>query len=61
MRDLRMGHFCKREFYEGNLEGGLLYWGPRKICEVRLCKWASVPIGASLLGKREKRSFPRVF
>jgi len=26
---------CK-EFYYGDLEGGLLYWGPRKIRQVRL-------------------------
>jgi hypothetical protein len=24
------------ELYEGNLEGGLLYWGPRRIYQVRL-------------------------
>jgi len=30
---------------KGNLEGALLYWGPRRICQVRTWKWASVPIG----------------
>ena len=23
---------CNRGLHEGDLEGGLLYWGPRKIC-----------------------------
>jgi len=31
-RDLGMEHFSPRELYGGNLEGGLLYWGTRKIC-----------------------------
>jgi len=35
----------------GNLQGGLLYWGPRKICQVRLWKWASVSIGVPFWGK----------
>ena len=31
--------------YEGKLEGGLLYWGPR-----RFWKWVSVSIGALFSG-----------
>jgi hypothetical protein len=30
-RDLEMGHRCLRELYDGNMEGGLLYWGPWRI------------------------------
>jgi hypothetical protein len=29
---------CLWGLYEGNLEEGLLYWGPRGICQVRLWK-----------------------
>jgi len=28
------------KLYEGNLEGGFLYWGPRRICYIRLWKWS---------------------
>jgi len=31
-RALGMGHLSSRELYEGNLEGGLLYYGTRRIC-----------------------------
>jgi hypothetical protein len=41
---------------EGGQEGGLLYWGPR-----RLWKWASVSIGAPLLGNMDRRFFLRAF
>jgi hypothetical protein len=27
--------------HEGDLEGGILYWGPQKICKLRLWKWVS--------------------
>ena len=54
-----MEHPCPRELYVGNWEGGLFYWGPRKICSVRLWKWAFVSIGAPLLGNMEECSFPR--
>ena len=56
-----MGHHPPRELYEGNLERGFLYWGPRRMCSTRLWKWASVSIGALLLVNMEGRSFPRVF
>jgi hypothetical protein len=56
-----MGHLSMRELYEGILEGGLLYWGPRKICEVRLWKLASVSVGAPLLGNMEGSSYPKAF
>jgi len=29
---LGMGRLSRRKLYEGDLEGGLLYWWPRKIC-----------------------------
>jgi hypothetical protein len=29
---LRMGHRSPRELYERNIEGGLLYWGPQRLC-----------------------------
>ena len=41
---------------EGDLEGGLLYWEPQ-----RLWKWASVSVGAPLLGNMEGCSFLRAF
>ena len=56
-----MGHISPRKLYEGNLKKGLLYWGPRRICQIRLWKWASVSIGAPFLGNMEGRSSPRVF
>jgi len=52
---------CQWELYEGKLEGGLLYWGPRGICQVRLWKWASVSIRATFLGNMGGRSFPGAF
>ena len=36
------------ELCEGNLEGGLLYWGPLKLCKRRLWKRASLSKGAPL-------------
>jgi len=43
-----------RELCEGNLkgEGGLLYWGPWRMCKGKLWRWASLSIG-SLLGNLE--------
>jgi hypothetical protein len=58
---LGMGHLSSRELHEGNLEGGLLYWWPRKICWVRFWKWTSVSIWALLWGNMEGRSFPTAF
>ena len=31
-------HLSLWQLHEGNLEGRLLHWGPRRICEVRLWK-----------------------
>jgi hypothetical protein len=31
-RALGTGHLCPRGLHEGDLEGGILCWGPRKIC-----------------------------
>jgi len=45
------------ELYEGNLEEGLLYWGPRRICSVRLRKRASVSVRAPLLGNMRDAPF----
>jgi hypothetical protein len=45
-------------FYEGKLEEGPLYWGPRGICQIRLWKWASVSIGAPFWGTWEDDPFP---
>ena len=45
-RALKTERLSLWEFCEGNLEGGLLYLGPRRICYVRLWKWASVSKGA---------------
>ena len=60
-RAVGMVHPSPRELYVGNLEEGLLYWGARRICQVRLWKWASVSIGTPLLGNMEGRSFLRTF
>jgi len=30
-RALGVGHLCPRELWEGNVEGGLLYWGPQRM------------------------------
>jgi len=38
------------ELYEGKVEGELLYWGPRRICSVRLWKWASVSMADQFWG-----------
>jgi hypothetical protein len=32
--------------YEGDMERGLLYWRPQRICQVRLWKWVSASIVA---------------
>jgi hypothetical protein len=45
---LEIEHLSLREFYEGNLGGGVLYWGPWKMCKGRLCRQASLAIGAPL-------------
>ena len=31
-RVLGLGHLSPRELYEGNLEGGIVYWGTRRLC-----------------------------
>jgi hypothetical protein len=49
-----------REPCEGNLEGGLLYWGLWRICTGRLWRRASVSIGAQM-GNLEGGSFTRDF
>jgi len=54
-----VGYLSQRKLYEENLEGGLLYYGLRRIFEVRLWKWAPVYIGVPLLGNMWGRSFPR--
>jgi len=45
-RAVEMEHFSLWELYEVNLKLGLIYWGPRRIYQIRLWKWGSVPIGA---------------
>ena len=45
---LETEHNTLWELYEGNLEGGLHYWGPGRICQITLWKWASVSIGTPL-------------
>jgi len=45
--------------YEGNLFEGLLYWGPRGICQARLWKWASVSTGAPMGERILFRAFER--
>ena len=45
----------------GTWREGSFYWGPRKICSVKLWKWASVAIGDPLLRNIDGRSFPRAF
>ena len=47
--------------FEGNPERGLLYWGPRRISQVRLWKWAVVSIEDPLLGNTKGRYFPTTF
>jgi len=58
---LEVERLSLEELCERNLEGGLLYWGPQRICQVRLWKWASVSIGVPLLEDMEGRSFLRAF
>ena len=43
-------HLSRTELCEGNLEmgGGLLYWGPWRMCKGRLWRRASLSIVASL-------------
>ena len=43
-----MGHLSPRELYEGSLQGGLLYWGPWRMCKGRLWERASLSTGAPL-------------
>jgi hypothetical protein len=48
--------------YGGNLEGRLPYWGPRKICKIRLWKWACFhrgPILKNIGGRSFRRAFKR--
>jgi hypothetical protein len=42
---------------EGELETQLLYWGPQKICQVRLWKWVPASIVALHLGNTKGRFF----
>jgi len=44
-RALKKEHPSLRELCERNLEGGLLYWGRRRICKGRLWKRQSPSIG----------------
>jgi len=55
-----MGHLPPRELHEGDLEGGLLNWGPRKMLNNAL-EWASVSIGTPLLWNIKGHSFLRAF
>jgi hypothetical protein len=57
-RALETEHLSLWEHYGENLEGRLLYWGPRRISQVRLWKWAS---GGPVLENMGGRCFPRVF
>ena len=52
-----MGHLSLRELCEGNLEGGLLYWGPWRMCKGRLWQQASLSIG-TLMGNLEGAHVP---
>jgi len=45
----------------GELEGGLVYWGPWRICAVRLWKRMSFSIEAPFWGTWRGCSFPRDF
>jgi hypothetical protein len=45
-------HLSLQELCYGNLEGGVLYWGYRRICKERLWRWASLLMRA-LLGNVE--------
>jgi len=56
-----MVHLSPRELFVWNKDGWFLYWGARRICSLRLWKWASVSIGAPLLGNMEGRSFLTAF
>jgi hypothetical protein len=59
-RALETEHLSLWELYEGNLEERLLYWGPRRICQVRVWKWACFH-GGGIMGNMGGRSFPRAF
>ena len=59
-RALETAHLSLRDLCEGNLEGGLLDWGPWWLCRGRLWIQASLSIGA-LLGNLEGGSFTRYF
>jgi hypothetical protein len=52
-----MRYLSPRELYDGNLEGGLLYWGPRRICQGS----GKGSLFSLLLGNTGGRSFPRAF
>ena len=45
-----MGHLSPRGLHEGYLEGGLLSWGPQKICSLRLWNWRLFPYGTHFWG-----------
>ena len=60
-RALEMEHLSLGGLCEGNLEGGLLYWGPQRICQVRRWKWASCFHWGPILGNIEGRSFVGAF
>jgi hypothetical protein len=54
---LEVERLSLRELREGNVEGGLLYWGPlSKALEMGVCFHRVL-----LLGNMEGRSFPRAF
>ena len=57
---LEVEHLSLRELRVGNLEGGLLYWGPWRICRKGPGDGQSVSIGA-LLGNLEGGSLTRDF
>jgi hypothetical protein len=52
-----MEYFSQWELYEENLEGGLLYWVPRRVCHVRLWKWSISLCGSFMRKTRRKGSF----
>jgi hypothetical protein len=45
-RALETEHLSLWALCEGNLERGLLYWGPWRMCKGKLWRWASLFIGA---------------
>jgi hypothetical protein len=55
---LEMEHLSLWELCQGNLQWGLLYWGPRRISKGKLWRCASLSMGA-LLGNLYGGSFTR--